>query len=95
MTGYWVSDCPVRTNHKDVLATVYRKKDRALVSIASWAGEQVSVKLQVNWNALGLSAEKARFVIPDIPDFQQEAEFGPDDSIRVPAGKGYLIVIEE
>jgi len=95
MTGYWASDCPVRTNHKDVLATVYRKKDRALVSIASWAGEQVSVKLQVNWNALGLSAEKARFVIPDIPDFQQEAEFGPDDSIRVPAGKGYLIVIEE
>jgi hypothetical protein len=95
MMGYWIADCPVRTNHKDVLATVYQKKNRVLVSISSWATEQVSVKLLVNWNALGLSAEKARFVIPGISGFQQGAEFKPSDSIRVPTGKGYLIVIEE
>jgi len=95
MMGYWAADCPVRTNHKDVLATVYKKKDRALVSIASWAAEEVSLKLQVNWNALGLNADKARFVVPGISGFQQEAEFKPGDPVRVPAGKGNLIVIEE
>ena len=95
MTGYWVADCPVRTNNKDVLATVYQKKDKVLVSIASWASEKVPVKLQVNWNALGLSAKKVRFVIPYISGFQQEARFKLGNSIRVPAGKGCLVLIRE
>ena len=95
MTGYWAADCPVRTSHKDVRATVYRKKDRVLVSIASWAAEEVSVKLQVNWDALGLDADNAGFVMPGISGFQQEAQLKPGDPVRVPAGKGHLIIIEE
>ena len=37
MTGYWEPDCPVRTNHADVLTTVYTKKNKALVAVASSA----------------------------------------------------------
>lgn len=32
---------------------------------------------------------------PDSSGFQQEAEFTPGDPVRVPAGKGKLIIIEE
>lgn len=53
------------------------------------------MKLQVNWNALGLNADNAGFVMPGISGFQQEAQFEPGDPIGVPAGKGKLIIIEE
>lgn len=41
MLSYWSPDCPVRTNHKNVLATVYRKPGRSLIALASWPGERV------------------------------------------------------
>lgn len=34
MMGYWRKDCPVRTDHPDVLATVYRKPGKALIAVA-------------------------------------------------------------
>ena len=37
MIGYWDPGCPVRTDCKDVLATVYRRKGRSLIALASWA----------------------------------------------------------
>ncbi|MCD6350592.1 MAG: carbohydrate-binding family 9-like protein [Armatimonadetes bacterium] len=39
MIGYWDEACPVRTDSPQVLATVYRKKGKALVALAHWPGE--------------------------------------------------------
>lgn len=36
MIGYWVPGCPVKADHDEILTTVYRKKHKALISIASW-----------------------------------------------------------
>jgi len=41
-----------------VLATIYKKEHSALVSIASWAKDDVSVKLQINWKALASILQK-------------------------------------
>lgn len=35
MIEYWAPSCPVTTGRPDVLATVYRKKSSALISLAS------------------------------------------------------------
>ena len=94
MIGYWSPNCPVKTSHKDILATVYRKKDKTLVSVASWANETVDVTLQIDWKALGIEPSKARLYVPAIPDFQDEAVYNTTDSITIQAGKGYLIIIE-
>jgi len=40
MIGYWDDDCPVRTNHDDVLATVYRKPDKSLIALGRWPEER-------------------------------------------------------
>ncbi len=95
MIGYWVDSCPVKTSHKDVLATAFVKKGKALVSLASWTKGPVMAKLTIDWNALGLDAAKARLRAPAIPDFQFEAEFAPGDPIPFEPGKGWLIVISE
>ena len=45
MIGFWEEDCPVKTNHPDVLATVYRRSDRSLIALGSWADESMKVNL--------------------------------------------------
>jgi hypothetical protein len=95
MIGYWSDSCPVRTDNRDVLATVYVKEGSALVSLASWAGEPVNCRLAVDWKALGLSEAGARLHAPAIPDFQPEKEFRPADPIPVEPGKGWLLILEK
>ncbi len=40
MLGYWNPACPVKTNDPTVLASVYRKKDKSLISLAHWPQEK-------------------------------------------------------
>jgi len=95
MIGYWVENCPVKTNRPDVLATVYKKDGAALVSIASWAKEDVSVQLTMDWKALGLNPAKTSLIAPEIKAFQQSFNIKPTDSFVVPKGKGFLLILKE
>jgi hypothetical protein len=95
MVGWWVDDTPVKTDRADVLATSYvRKGKKTLVALASWAPEKTSVKLAIDWKALGLSSGKATLVATSIDGFQPAATFKPGDAITVEPGKGWLLVIE-
>lgn len=95
MIGYWLDSCPVKTNREDVLATVYKKKGKALIALASWAKEDVQVKLKINWQLLGLKPEKTKIIAPEIPNFQPHREFLPDEEIPIEKGKGWLLVALE
>jgi len=95
MIAYWAEDCPVATNRDDVLATVYQKRDKTLISLASWADEPVSLSLGIDWNALGLDASKAKLTAPAIADFQEESQFSPNEEIPVEMGKGWLLILDE
>ncbi|MBD8900216.1 glycoside hydrolase domain-containing protein [Rhodanobacter sp. DHG33] len=95
MIGWWVHDTPVKTDNANVLATSYvRKGDKTLVSIASWAPQQVSVKLRIDWKALGLNPSRVRLVAPAVESFQPAATFKPGDAIPVEPGKGWLLELE-
>ena len=94
MLGYWVPGCPVRPARKDVLATVYRRKGKALIALASWAKGDVKTTLAIDWKALGLDPAKARLTAPAIAGFQDAATFAPTDAIPVPQGRGWLLLIE-
>ncbi|MDD4518676.1 MAG: DUF6067 family protein, partial [Limnochordia bacterium] len=95
MRGYWENDCPVVTSDKDVLATAYVKEGTTLISLASWAKNDRECRLSIDWDALGLSAEKAVLVAPRIERFQSEATFRPGEPIPVPTGKGWLLILKE
>ncbi len=95
MIGYWIDDCPVTTGRDDVLATVYQRPDRALVSLASWADETVDLSLDIDWLALGLSAAASSLTGPAISHVQEARTFAPGESIPVEPGKGWLLVLSE
>ena len=95
MIGYWAPSCPVKTDHQDVLATVYRRPERVLVALASWAEARVECRLNIDWKALGLEADKAKINAPSIKDFQEAMSFKHSDVIPIEPGRGWLIFIEE
>ena len=94
MYGYWSPNCPVKTNNPKVLATVYKKKGSALVSIASWAESDTDVQLQINWKALGIDPSKATITTPEVAGFQSGGTFGTGDKIAVAKNKGLLLMIK-
>jgi Family of unknown function (DUF6067) len=94
MIGYWVSSCPVKTDRDDVLATVYKRKRAALISLASWSKHPVSVSLNIDWQALGQDSQSAKLTAPPIPNFQNAASFSPTEKIPVEPAKGWLLILQ-
>ena len=94
MIGYWEPACPVRTDHKDVLATAYVRPGKTLIALASWHPSPATCRLQIDWNAIGLVAGKARLFAPAVEDFQAETIFKHTDGIPVAPGKGWLLIVD-
>ncbi len=95
MIGYWSSNCPVKTSDSTVLATVYKKKGMALVSIGSWAASDTNIQLKIDWQKLGIDPAKATIIAPEIKNFQTQRNIGKDDMIPVGKNKGWLLIIKE
>lgn len=59
MLGYWHSENPVKTNNKNVLATVYLKNNSALICIYNFAAGAQSFSIEVNKALLGFTPDSA------------------------------------
>ena len=96
MIGYWDSNNPVKTNSKDTYATAYVQKGKqAMIALATWAENNDNVNLEIDWEKLGINSSKAEFYAPAIEKFQDEKTWSPNESIDVPKGKGFLIIVRE
>ena len=94
MIGYWSTNCPVKTSHDKVLATVYKRNGTAMVSIASWAKEDVNITLNIDWQKLGIDPAKAVISATEMNHFQPAKTFRTDEAIPVARNKGWLLVIK-
>ncbi|HEV2681750.1 MAG TPA: glycoside hydrolase domain-containing protein [Rhodanobacter sp.] len=94
MVGWWVHDAPVKTGRDDVLATSYVRHGKTLIALASWAPQNTTVKLQIDWKALGLKPSNVTLKAPAVEGFQPAAEFKPGEVITVEPGKGWLLILE-
>jgi len=94
MIGYWDADCPVKTDHADVLATVYKRENRCLISVASWAPQAVQTRLVIDWERLGFDKNRARLSAPAIANFQDAFTAAIGDPIAVKPGRGFLLYLE-
>lgn len=92
MVGYWVPNNPVTADHPDIKVTIYKKKNAVLIALASWAKEDVPVKLNINWKALEIPPTLLE--APDIQDFQPAQMLKAGESLVVPKGKGMLLLIK-
>jgi hypothetical protein len=94
MSGFWDTNCPVKTGRNDVLATAYVKQGKTLISLASWAPNAGKTRLEINSAALGLDPAKLWLYAPPIQGFQREACFRPGAEIPVTAGRGWLLLAD-
>ncbi len=93
MIGYWDKNCPVRADDENVLATVYRRVGKSLISLASWAKESTNCRLDINWETLGLDEKESILYAPAIEGFQPSAIFKPSDKIPIEPGRGWLLIV--
>jgi len=94
MIGWWEKDIPIKTGQHDVLATTYVKEGKSLIAIASWANYEANIQLDIDWQKLGINSHTARISMPEIGSLQSAKELHPEDRIRIPVGKGCLLLIE-
>jgi hypothetical protein len=95
MIGYWDKECPVKTNHPMVKATVYVKAGQTLLAIGNFNGEDQTIKLSFDWKALGLNPDHAVLIAPEVKDFQESTSFGLNDAISVKGKEGKLLILKE
>jgi len=95
MLPFFLNDCPVKTDQPNVLATVYRKKGRAFIAIASWADQNTQVKLNIDWKRLGLARDRATLYAPAIAEMQAEKRWQPDETIPIAPQRGWFLVLDE
>ena len=93
MIPFFDPNCPVQTNDPSVKATVYRGKDHAIVSVASWSAKDAAVALRIDWKKLGLDPSKCDIAVPNVPGFQSEQAVGEGNRITIKPNTGIVVVI--
>lgn len=94
MIGWWEEDAPVKANRTDIYATVYSRKDRCLIAVASWAKQTERIQLKVDWKELGIDREKANISAPALDGLQEFQKLSGLE-LTVEPGKGYLLLVEQ
>lgn len=92
---FFLADCPVKADHEQVLATVYRKPGRAFVALGSWAETEVSVKLAIDWDTLGLDPSRATLYAPAIEGMQAEKVWPVGEAVPIAPQRGWFLVLDE
>ena len=95
MVGYWDDNPIVTVANPEVKATTYVKEDKILISVASWAENPVRIKLDIDWEAIGIDNSKATFIAPEIENFQPGKVFDLNEAIPIEPTKGWLIIISK
>ena len=90
MRGYWHPTCPVHPDREEVKATAYVREGKTLIALASWAPEPVTVRLHIDWQALGL--QPTTLTAPAVENFQPAAVFAADEVIPIESGKGWVLI---
>lgn len=93
MIGFWEKDVAVKTDDEKVKVTVYRKKEKVLLSVGNYSDENKKVRLHIDWKKLGLRSDQVRITVPDIPTFQEGRPYEIGDELSIEPRKGYLIYI--
>jgi hypothetical protein len=93
MSGPWDEDPVIETDLPDVKATAYLKDGRVLISIGNFSDETHKVKLQIDWDRIGIHPNGALLTAPVIKDFQKSQQFDVSDPILIQPRKGYLLYL--
>ena len=92
--GYWDQKNPVQTNNKDILAGVYLKDEKVMISLGNWAKTDQVISLDIDWKKIGMNRATSKIEIPAIEGLQSQ---GSADlkNLFIPASKGLIVIISQ
>lgn len=93
MVGYWEENCPIKTTHQDVKATVYVKPGKVLIAIGNFSDTDQNITLDFDWRALRMYPSEVSLIAPDIKDFQDIRTFRLDEMIPVKSKEGRILLL--
>ncbi|UEG54982.1 DUF6067 family protein [Mucilaginibacter daejeonensis] len=94
MIGFWNPTCPVRADNSEAAVTIYKSKDKVLISVANYSDKAQKTRLNINWAALGMTPDGVKATIPAITDFQDQKNIDLQKELTLEPAKGYMIVVE-
>jgi hypothetical protein len=95
MIGYWDPENPVKSSNELVKATLYKGPEVYIIAVANWEKKDLRSSICIDWEQLGVDKSLYKYHIPAIPGFQEEQSPASLESLLIPGGKGYLIVIQK
>ena len=93
MIPFFDPNCPIITNDQNVKTTVFRGKDHAIISMASWSAEEADIVLHIDWHKLGLDPNKCEITVPKVSGFQSEQAVEGGNRIKIKPNTGIVILI--
>ena len=75
---------------------LFSTRDLATREEPAGSGDDVArVRLQIDWEALGLDPATQTLTAPAVDHFQRAATFAPGEPIPVEAGKGWVLILKQ
>lgn len=97
MIPWWEDNSPISTGNHQVKATLYHSNgsESLMVALASFAGTNQSIKLSVDWEALGLQSSDYQLFMPEIVNMQNSAELSFASEISIKPAGGAVILMKK
>ncbi|WP_301027683.1 glycoside hydrolase domain-containing protein, partial [Parabacteroides goldsteinii] len=93
MRGYWDERCPVKTDNKDIPATVYVNGDKALVVLANWTDMPQTAEITLDEELLGF--KPSSYILPEIRNTQWEGKLSSLKQCEIMGRGGMIILLEK
>jgi len=94
MVGFWDEEMVAVTSDPGVKVTAYIKDGETLLSVGNFSDKTKTVSLKIDFEKLGLSAEKVSLIAPAIQDFQSKMQWRIGEKISIEPRKGWLIYVQ-
>ena len=65
-----------------------------LIAIGNWEASDAEIKLNIDWSKLKIKNKSAKLTAPAIEGFQSAGEYAINKPLKVPGGKGLLLVLD-
>jgi hypothetical protein len=95
MIGFWNDEIPVKSDNADTKATIYQSKDEVIIALANWTDKPQKCRLNIDWAALGLTADGVTAEIPAILEYQDAKSINIKNELELEPEKGFLIVLKK
>jgi len=92
--GYWEKNYPVKSNNKNIYTSLFKGTGESILAVANWSDKDQQVSLSLRWKELGIDPAVTEFFIPYIKDFQDANDNVKFESLVIPGGKGFLIILK-